>query len=415
MRTKNNNKNNNNKNNKNNNNHNHNQKIIALAAFCLCINLAYAANSSEITSIKQNESGGTTVSVSPKNFIMDALSSAIGSVSKKDQENAASSSPTKSQINEDIKKETEDCAQNGIGAAIKNSMKIHQEIASIVPPVESLFDGDCFSGIMSLFDLSFAIPSLGSIMGAVMGAVKQFAMKKVCKAVKKASTMISDPINQALGPISGLMKQYGAEGAIENLVANKATGGLEKVDDSVGEMFISKEADKAVEIPNVFGQPNIATPVDIKLGTNNISTAKSPDMSAAIYNSMNSLSDAQKVMNQNQQQLLAISQAIQPAQNALQACNNSNGGGDNGAAYNCAQQQANYNNLIQQQSQLSASNANIQTQMAAGTYNITGSNVGANQITQQQIQQQTIQQLQQTIPQTQAKNSGASFLNLITK
>lgn len=90
-----------------------------------------------------------------------------------------------------------------IGAAIKDAINAHTAIAAASPNVESLFDvsADCFAGASSLFDLSFAIPSVGSIVSSAQQAVVKFAEKKVCSAVSQVSSLVTTPVNQAINKV----------------------------------------------------------------------------------------------------------------------------------------------------------------------------------------------------------------------
>lgn len=116
-----------------------------------------------------------------------------------------------------------------IGYAIKQAVAAHTNIAAATPDVESLFDvdTDCFSGLSSLYDLSFAIPSIGSIIGAAQDAVVKYAEKKVCSAVDKVSGMVTQPVNQAIDKA----QSYSS-------IANGQVGGsLSKLDPDLGSEY----------------------------------------------------------------------------------------------------------------------------------------------------------------------------------
>lgn len=91
--------------------------------------------------------------------------------------------------------------QGTVGNAINMSLKAHLELASASPNVEQLFDvnADCFAGLSALLDLSFAIPSLATIIAAAQQAVIAYAKKKICSAVSRVTGMVTGPINQAIG------------------------------------------------------------------------------------------------------------------------------------------------------------------------------------------------------------------------
>lgn len=141
-------------------------------------------------------------------------------------------------IAEAIKEDAIACAkgtQEGtIGYSIKQALNMHMELASATPNVESLFDvsNNCFSGLSQIFDLSFAIPSLGSIIGAVTGAVKSYAEKKVCSAVGEVTGMVTGPINQAIGNVNSY-GAYGLNGMTNGLVRE----GLSQIDPNLGSRY----------------------------------------------------------------------------------------------------------------------------------------------------------------------------------
>jgi len=142
-------------------------------------------------------------------------------------------------VAESIKQEAELCAtgdaEGSIGNAIQNALKIHTELAAAMPNTEELFSpmGDCFSGLLGVWDLSFAIPSLSSIRSAVSSALVKFATKKVCTAMDQARSMVTTPINQA---ISGLTAGTGMGGIgdLNGLSNGLISGGLTMIDPELG-------------------------------------------------------------------------------------------------------------------------------------------------------------------------------------
>ncbi|PYG97469.1 hypothetical protein CVV67_26975, partial [Arthrobacter stackebrandtii] len=127
-------------------------------------------------------------------------------------------------VAEAIKADAEACAEGTkegtIGASISDALKIHTELASATPNVESLFSAtaDCFGGLSSLFDLSGSIPSLGSILASAQAAVLQYAQKKVC------------PINQAIGKVSSGTSLGDLNGLTNGLVSK----GMSTLDPQLG-------------------------------------------------------------------------------------------------------------------------------------------------------------------------------------
>ncbi len=147
-------------------------------------------------------------------------------------------SDQESVITAQMRQDAEDCAKGDkegtVGHAINMSLKAHLELASAAPNVEQLFDvnADCFAGLSSLIDLSFAIPSLATIISAEQNAVLQYAKKKICSAVSKVTGMVTGPINQAIGQAN----QY--IGALNGLSANLNNGGgLSMLDPNLGSNY----------------------------------------------------------------------------------------------------------------------------------------------------------------------------------
>ena len=147
-------------------------------------------------------------------------------------------SDQESVITAQMRQDAEDCAKGDkegtVGHAINMSLKAHLELASAAPNVEQLFDvnADCFAGLSSLIDLSFAIPSLATIISAAQNAVLHYAKKKICSAVSKVTGMVTGPINQAIGQAN----QY--IGALNGLSANLNNGGgLSMLDPNLGSNY----------------------------------------------------------------------------------------------------------------------------------------------------------------------------------
>ena len=128
------------------------------------------------------------------------------------------------------------CDDVGIGANIKTAIGVHTEMASATPNVESLFDvnDQCFASVSQIIDLSFSIPSLGSILSAAQDAVLKYAQKKVCSTVGKVSGMVTSPINQAIGQWNTLGQQF----TDINGMANSAVGGsMSTLDPQLGSSY----------------------------------------------------------------------------------------------------------------------------------------------------------------------------------
>lgn len=165
-------------------------------------------------------------------------------------------SQQQSAMDSSLKQEAAVCAAGEtpgtIGYAIKQAISAHTQIASATPAVESLFsvDSDCFSGATNLFDLSFAIPSIASIISSAEDAVTKYAAKKVCTAVDKVSGMVTSPINNAIDVI----KQYDS-------IDSAISGGMDKLDPNLGSSYHGSNSSNYNVNVNPFNTlNNIVTP-----------------------------------------------------------------------------------------------------------------------------------------------------------
>ena len=150
-----------------------------------------------------------------------------------------------------IKTDAENCGEAGIGASIKTAIGAHSEMAAATPNVESLFDvnDQCFASISQIADLSFAIPSLASILSAAQDAVLKYAQKKVCTAVNKVSGMVAAPINQTINSINQVQGFTDING-----VANSAIGGaLGGIDPQLGSAYKPASTGSYTVNANPFG------------------------------------------------------------------------------------------------------------------------------------------------------------------
>ena len=139
-------------------------------------------------------------------------------------------------MNQKLADDLKNCDDVGIGANIKTAIGVHTEMASATPNVESLFDvnDSCFASVSQIIDLSFSIPSLGSILSSAQDAVLKYAQKKVCSTVGKVSGMVTSPINQAIGQWNTLGQQF----TDINGMANSAVGGsLSTLDPQLGSSY----------------------------------------------------------------------------------------------------------------------------------------------------------------------------------
>lgn len=150
-----------------------------------------------------------------------------------------------------IKTDAENCGQVGIGASIQTAIGAHSEMAAATPNVESLFDvnDQCFASISQIADLSFAIPSLASILSAAQDAVLKYAQKKVCTAVNKVSGMVATPINQTINSINQVQGFTDING-----MANSAiSGAMSGIDPQLGSSYKPASTGSYTVNANPFG------------------------------------------------------------------------------------------------------------------------------------------------------------------
>lgn len=170
----------------------------------LCVAIATAVHAQDTGS-----SGG----------LLSSLTNLFSSGSSNNSPNPGASSSLLSQqqsvIASNIQQDAEQCATGSqpgtIGYAIQQAQNAHLQLASVRPNTDALFsvNNNCFTGLSQLFDLSFAIPTLGSILSSAEQAVVQYAKQQVCQAVGQVTSQVTTPLNQAITSVSN---QYGASG-----------------------------------------------------------------------------------------------------------------------------------------------------------------------------------------------------------
>ena len=255
-------------------------------------------------------------------------------------------------ISENMKRDAEECAkgtvEGTVGNAITVAVNVHLEMASAMPNVERLFDvnSDCFAGLSSLIDLSFAIPSLATILAAAQDAVLQYARKKICSAVAQVSGMVTSPINQAIGTIN----QIAGFGNLNGLTAGlNANGGMTLINPNLGSGYnIGSTGTYTTGMP--FGN-RPQTPVGDSTGGTG---------GSANYAQVQQL---QQQLGTLQQQLGPAMQAAQQAQQQLNACNGMSGGNCAGLQSQAEAAQANLSNI---QSQIASLQNQINALLAQG-------------------------------------------------
>lgn len=149
---------------------------------------------------------------------------------------SASMAAVDAAMTQKMQDDLKNCDEVGIGANIKTAIGAHSQMASATPNVEGLFDvnDSCFASVSQIIDLSFSIPSLGSILSSAQDAVLKYAQKKVCSTVGKVSGMVTSPINQAIGQWNTLGQQF----TDINGMANSAVGGsMSTLDPQLGSSY----------------------------------------------------------------------------------------------------------------------------------------------------------------------------------
>lgn len=244
------------------------------------------------------------VSVMSAGYALSAVSSGSGNILG----NASSQllSQQTSVVADSIKADAEACVtgalDGSIGYSIKQAMQIHQTIAAAPVNVESLFDvnSDCFSGVNQIYDLSFAIPSLASIVGPASDAVMKYAQKKVCTAINQVSGLVTSPINQAIDKINDM----GAFGDLNGLTNGLMQQGLSHIDPNIAAGYSNNQSGTYTVGTNPFGSSQVdfggSTGTKGDMGSTN---AQINSLNQQIANVQAQVGPAQYQLQQAQQQL----------------------------------------------------------------------------------------------------------------
>jgi hypothetical protein len=235
-----------------------------------------------------------------------------------------------------LQSDAADCANNGLGKDIKDAQKIHETLAWAQPNTEKLFDVNqaCFSSLSQIWDLSFSIPSLSSIISSAINAVKQYAQQRVCTAVNEVSSMVAQPINQAMSQVNGLYGGLSGGGLI--------SGAMSEIDPQLGNQFQMPRGDTTFQLGDGFnamqssfnngsGSSGSGTFSDLlNQSSSSINSIFNSQTAATsqLYNQTQQLNQAQQQYNrclgsggsctQQQQQVLNIQSQITATQNTLQ-------------------------------------------------------------------------------------------------
>lgn len=232
-------------------------------------------------------------------------------------------------LNEQAKKEAASCAAGAEGTqgkAIKDAVDIHTTFASVGPDVEKFFNQnhDCFAKLNKLYDLSFSIPSLSSILNAAQEAVVDYAKQKACSAVREATEELVAPINSAIDKVNNNFSSY----LDLNGMANGAiTSGLSKLDTSLGQTYANKAPTAGYEIQMFSQAQTTFNNSPLTGGNGNGSTTT---QGGYTYNNQhNQLSNLNTALQQEQIKLPQAQQNLNTARQRLNNCQAQQG--------NCAQ------------------------------------------------------------------------------
>lgn len=167
-----------------------------------------------------------------------SLSSMFGS-------NEASSTQSGDAIADIINQDRKKCAEGAegtVGKAIYDSVNVHVKIASAAPNVESLFsiDNPCFSGLTKLNDLSFAIPTMASVISDVSSALEKYAAQQVCTFAKEQVSMVTTPINNLINEINTTFSGNAINGMIG--------AGLSNIDPQLGAQYTPSPPNLSVNV-----------------------------------------------------------------------------------------------------------------------------------------------------------------------
>lgn len=308
---------------------------------------------------------------------------------------------TASGLDDAAKEEEKRCAekQEGTqGEAIDIAVKVHIEMGAAQPDVEKFFDqyGDCFSKLNKLYDLSFSIPSLSSIINAAQQAVIDYAKQKACTAIYEYSKRVTDPINKAIDKINN---QYAKYFDLNGLTNSLIQEGISKIDSKLGSDYLTPPKNTDINIPSFSDSQ---TTFDNSNINSNISNSNPPGNS--FNNQTNQLNDLNQKLQTAQLQLPAAQSAVLNAQRKLNMCLNQ---GNNCTNFQTQLDQAQANlNQIQQNIQ------NLQSQVA----NLSGNTVSSGSIAFSNSNNANTTTSQSTQRSTQPnngnkQNSGSSVLN----
>lgn len=271
-------------------------------------------------------------------------------------------SDQESVIAQQLKTDAQACAKGDtegtVGHAVNMALKAHLEIASASPNVERLFsvDADCFAGLSSLIDLSFAIPSLATILSAAQNAVMAYAKKKICSSVSQVTGMVTGPINQAIGKANGYI----------GVINGMGDFGMSTLDPNLGGDYnIGQSGEYTTNQPNKDKTPP-------STGDSTGGGSGGGDQGAGNYNQVQQLTQqlgqVQASLGPAQQRYAEAQQNYANAERAYNNCLQSGNSNCSQAGLNSARQQLNgaQQNLNSIQSQITSLQNQINSLLGSG-------------------------------------------------
>lgn len=203
------------------------------------------------------------------------------------------------------------------GAAINEAMQIHIEFGSAQPDVEQLFEinSDCFSKLNKLYDLSYSIPSLSSIINAAQDAVIEYSKQKVCTAIFESSKIVTDPINKAIDKINTKYSKYlDLNGITNGAIQNQ----LSKLDPNLGRDYMGAKTNTEYTIMP-FSKNQTTFENSSNVSQNNIDSAEK-NSSSGYNNQINQISSLNSKLQSEQMKIPAAQNNLSSAQNLYNRC-----------------------------------------------------------------------------------------------
>lgn len=223
----------------------------------------------------------------------------------------------------EVRAEEADCIQGnaGIGKAINDAITAHTRIAAASPNTEVLFSssGSCFAQLTQIFDLSFAIPSLASIISAAQNALLAYAQKKVCTAVSQVSGMVASPINDAIRDVNSTVGGFrDLNGMTTGIITREVNSSLGRMDGSAN----GANGSYSVSVnPFNASQTTFETGPSTPVPTNN-APVQSPNTNGVLSNINAQIAQDNAQLNQARSLLAAAQQRFASCRAVQVDCSN---------------------------------------------------------------------------------------------